>query len=163
MLASRITLSSNTGQEGLFLTSKGTSMHRRSVLPVLLRATLCAAALAVSGAQAMTSIDAFQQCGKASWYKLGGTTASGERADPNELTAAHRTLPFGTLVDVTNLSNGKTITVRINDRGPYSKGRVIDVTYAAAKKLGFIRKGVTRVHVSSGPDQNSGNNRQFCQ
>ena len=93
--------------------------------------------------------DAFQQCGKASWYKLGGTTASGERANPQGLTAAHRTLPFGTLVDVTNLSNGKTVTVRINDRGPFAKGRVIDVTLAAAKQLGFVQKGITKVRVTN--------------
>lgn len=103
--------------------------------------------IGLSGA-ASASTTTFQQCGKASWYKLRGMTASGEQADPSQLTAAHRTLPFGSLVEVTNLSNGKTVTVRINDRGPYSKGRVIDVTLAAAKKLGFVNKGVTRVRVS---------------
>lgn len=87
------------------------------------------------------------QCGKASWYALGGITASGERADANALTAAHRTLPFGTKVRVHNMANGKSVTVRINDRGPFVRGRVIDVTKAAAHELGFIRKGVTRVRV----------------
>lgn len=107
--------------------------------------------------------DAFQQCGKASWYKLAGTTASGERANPQGLTAAHRTLPFGTLVDVTNLANGKTVTVRINDRGPFAKGRVIDVTLAAAKQLGFVNKGITKVRVSGADAPNSAKHKQNCQ
>jgi rare lipoprotein A len=64
-------------------------------------------------------------------------TASGERFSPDKLTAAHRTLPFGTMVRVTNLSNGRAVVVRINDRGPFTKGRVIDVTPAAAKELNF--------------------------
>ncbi|MBN9672745.1 septal ring lytic transglycosylase RlpA family protein [Roseibium aggregatum] len=110
-------------------------------------AVIAAAALALIIPQG-ASAGSFHQCGKASWYKLRGTTASGERADPAGLTAAHRTLPFGTLVDVTNLSNGKTVTVRINDRGPYSGGRVIDLTLQAASELGFVNKGITRVRVS---------------
>jgi len=64
-------------------------------------------------------------------------TASGERFLPEKLTAAHRTLPFGTMVRVTNLRNGRTVVVRINDRGPFDKGRVIDITPAAAKELDF--------------------------
>ncbi|QFT28862.1 MULTISPECIES: septal ring lytic transglycosylase RlpA family protein [Stappiaceae] len=137
-------------------------MHTRSALKSLVRAGLCTTMLIAAGSAAFASNDNFTQCGKASWYKLGGTTASGEPANPNGLTAAHRTLPFGTMVEVTNLSNGKSVTVRINDRGPYSKGRVIDVTYAAAKKLGFIRKGITKVHVSDGPKQVAKNTKQFC-
>ena len=73
----------------------------------------------------------------------GGHTASGERARPAELTAAHRTLPFGSLVRVTNRGNGHTVVVRINDRGPFTRGRVIDLTPAAAGKLGF--SGLARV------------------
>lgn len=106
---------------------------------------------------------AFQQCGKASWYKLGGVTANGERSNPDGLTAAHKTLPFGTLVTVTNLANGKSVTVRINDRGPYAKGRVIDVTRAAAAELGFIRKGVTRVQVTSHEPTSAQKPKQICQ
>ena len=64
-------------------------------------------------------------------------TASGERFSPDKLTAAHRTLPFGTMVRVTNLSNGRAVVVRINDRGPFTKGRVIDITPAAARELNF--------------------------
>jgi rare lipoprotein A len=88
------------------------------------------------------------QCGKASWYKLGTKTASGEKMNPRALAAAHRTLPFGTQVKVENLGNGRAVIVRINDRGPFSKGRVIDVTQAAAEQLGFIRAGVARVRVT---------------
>lgn len=114
-----------------------------------LRRTACLASiLAAFAAHSPAAAGSFHQCGKASWYNLRGTTASGERADPSGMTAAHRTLPFGTLVDVTNLSNGKTVRVRINDRGPFSKGRVIDVTQRAAKELGFVGKGITRVRVS---------------
>ena len=65
--------------------------------------------------------------------------------DPSELTAAHRTLPFGTKLKVTNQKNGKTVIVRINDRGPFIKGRVIDLSKAAANKLGFISSGVANI------------------
>ncbi|NBN65713.1 septal ring lytic transglycosylase RlpA family protein [Microvirga tunisiensis] len=87
------------------------------------------------------------QCGKASWYAMTSRTANGERANPNTLTAAHRSLPFGTVVTVVNLDNGKSVKVRINDRGPFVKSRVIDVTRQAAKELGFVNRGVARVKV----------------
>jgi rare lipoprotein A len=74
-------------------------------------------------------------------------TASGERMDPNRLTAAHRTLPFGTRVRVTNLDNGRRVVVRINDRGPFKKGRVLDVTPAAARQLGFADAGLAHVRL----------------
>jgi len=74
-------------------------------------------------------------------------TASGERLDPNELTAAHRSLPFGTRVRVTNLDNGRRVVVRINDRGPFKKGRVLDVTPAAARQLGFADAGLAHVRL----------------
>jgi rare lipoprotein A len=78
------------------------------------------------------------QSGIASVYAYSGSqTASGERAAPGRLTAAHRTLPFGTRVRVTNKRNGRSVVVRINDRGPFVKGRIIDVTPAAAGALGF--------------------------
>ena len=88
------------------------------------------------------------QCGKASWYKMGHTTASGEAMNANALAAAHRTLPFGTKVRVENLANGRAVVVRINDRGPFVGGRVIDVTRGAAEELGMIRSGTARVRVS---------------
>ena len=74
-------------------------------------------------------------------------TASGERFDPKRLTAAHRTLPFGTRVRVTNLENGRRVVVRINDRGPFKKGRVLDLSPAAARRLGFTAQGITRVRL----------------
>jgi rare lipoprotein A len=78
------------------------------------------------------------QSGIASVYGMAGSrTASGERAAPGGLTAAHRTLPFGTLVRVTNNRTGRSVVVRINDRGPFVRGRVIDLTPAAARELGF--------------------------
>lgn len=86
-----------------------------------------------------------QQCGKASWYDLTSKTASGEYANPAKMTAAHRSLRFGSKVRVKNMRNGKTVTVRINDRGPFVKGRIIDLTKAAAGKLGFINAGTTKV------------------
>jgi len=87
-------------------------------------------------------------CGGASWYAMTSLTASGERANPNAMTAAHRTLPFGTRVVVENLANRKRVTLRINDRGPFIRGRVIDVSKAAARKLGMIRSGTARVRVT---------------
>jgi len=91
------------------------------------------------------------QTGKASWYGIrcnGGTrTASGERLSNSAATAAHKTLPMGTKVRVTNLTNGKSEVVRINDRGPYTKGRVIDVTEGVAQRLGFHARGIVNVKV----------------
>ena len=87
------------------------------------------------------------QQGKASWYAMTSRTASGERASPNTMTAAHRTLRFGTHIKVTNLRNGRSVTVCVNDRGPFVRGRIVDVTKKAAHKLGFLRSGWTRVRV----------------
>ena len=89
-----------------------------------------------------------EQSGIASYYAKsldGRRTASGERYDRQALTAAHRTLPFGSRVKVTNLDNGRSVVVRINDRGPYVEKRVIDLSYAAARELQFIDRGTTRV------------------
>lgn len=83
--------------------------------------------------------------GKASYYAdkfHGRATASGEKYDKRKLTGAHRTLPFGTVVRVTNTATGQSVDVRINDRGPFKAGRVVDVSRAAAEKLGMIRAGV---------------------
>lgn len=88
------------------------------------------------------------QKGKASFYAKkfsGRRTAYGERVRAEALEGAHRTLPLNTLVEVTNLSNQHTIVIRINDRGPFAKGRVVDLTYAAAKALGMISQGVANV------------------
>jgi rare lipoprotein A len=83
--------------------------------------------------------------GLASFYSEGTRTASGEKFNANELTAAHPTLPFGTRLRVTNVSNGQSVTVRVNDRGPYVPGRVVDVSYSAARTLGMVGGGVAKV------------------
>lgn len=90
----------------------------------------------------------FHQSGVASWYGPEcGRTASGEKYNYHALTAAHRTLPFGTMVEVRNLANGRTVTVRINNRGPFRKGRVIDVSKAAAERLQMISSGTAKVEL----------------
>jgi rare lipoprotein A len=83
--------------------------------------------------------------GIASFYKFNSRTASGEQFNPSELTAAHRTLPFGTRLRVTNLGTGQSVTVRINDRGPFIPGRVIDVSHSAAETLGMTESGIAKV------------------
>ncbi|MEX0954823.1 MAG: septal ring lytic transglycosylase RlpA family protein [Rhizobiaceae bacterium] len=104
-----------------------------------------AAALAIAASVAAPTI-AHAQCGSASWYALAGNrTANGERMDPSAMTAAHRSLPFGSKVKVTNQRNGRVVVVRINDRGPFIKGRIIDVSKAAANALGFMRAGHTKI------------------
>lgn len=88
--------------------------------------------------------------GTASWYGRhwqGRKTASGKRFDPGRLTAAHRSLPLNTRVRVTNLENAKSVTVLINDRGPYVRGRVIDLSTAAARRLGMIKEGLAPVRI----------------
>lgn len=100
--------------------------------------------------QPKTSVDEFSETGRASWYGPqfhGKLTASGERYDMNLMTAAHRTLPIPSYARVTNLANGKSIVVRINDRGPFHNNRIIDVSHAAARSLGFINHGVANVRV----------------
>lgn len=90
--------------------------------------------------------------GRASYYGAGFAgrpTASGERFNPSELTAAHRTLPFGTRVKVTNASNGRSVIVRINDRGPFHGGRVIDLSQEAARRIGLIQQGHGVVQIAS--------------
>jgi rare lipoprotein A len=83
--------------------------------------------------------------GVASFYTEGTQTANGEKFDTHELTAAHPTLPFGTRLRVTNVTTGQSVTVRVNDRGPFVAGRVVDVSYAAAESLGMIGRGVAKV------------------
>ena len=88
------------------------------------------------------------QCGKASWYSLGSKTASGERMNARMLAAAHRSLPFGTHVKVDNLGNGRSVVVRINDRGPFVRGRVIDLTRIAAEQLDMLHTGTASVRLT---------------
>lgn len=109
---------------------------------------LAAGLLTTAGASATTP-----QCGKASWYEFTGRTASGEAADPNGFTAAHPTLPFGTRAEVENLRNGRTVEVRVNDRGPHNGGRIIDLSRAAAKAIGIVDDGVGNVRVAVAGEQ----------
>ena len=83
--------------------------------------------------------------GIASFYTEGTQTANGEKFDTHELTAAHRTLPFGTRLRVTNVATGRSVTVRVNDRGPFVPGRVVDVSYSAAQTLGMVGGGIAKV------------------
>jgi rare lipoprotein A len=95
-------------------------------------------------------VSGFKQTGRASWYGKhfnGRRTANGERYDMHALTAAHKTLPLASYVRVTNLDNQKTVIVRINDRGPYVRGRVIDLSYAAARAIGLHHLGLGRVEI----------------
>jgi len=99
-----------------------------------------------------------KQVGKASWYgakQQGKQTASGERFHQQQLTAAHRTLPLGTIAQVTNLETGQAVQVKINDRGPHTKGRIIDLSRAAAQRIGLKKDGTTRVRVEASPPQDS--------
>lgn len=98
----------------------------------------------------LKKVSSFSQTGSASWYGSqfhGRKTASGERYNMNAMTAAHKTLPIPSYARVTNLANGKSVVVRINDRGPFHGSRVMDVSKAAASKLGFINKGTAKVRV----------------
>lgn len=93
----------------------------------------------------VAAAQAKSQIGMASYYKMGTRTASGERYNPNGLTAAHPNLPFGTRVLVTNLENGKSVIVRINDRGPFTHKRVMDLSFGAAKVVGLTAAGVGKI------------------
>ena len=116
---------------------------------------LCAAMLlsALAGCASQSGVidpHGYDQQGTASYYGArhhGKRTASGERFDQHALTAAHRQLPFGTRVLVTNLDNQRTVMVRITDRGPHTRGRLIDVSRAAAEQLGMIGSGTAKVRV----------------
>jgi rare lipoprotein A len=113
-------------------------MVRKALFPILFFVALC------------TAGQAQVQQGKASFYAdkfEGRPTANGEKYKHNKLTAAHKTLPFGTRVRVTNLANQKQVEVVINDRGPYAEGRIIDLSKSAAESLGFVQQGLADVSV----------------
>ena len=110
-----------------------------------------ATASAAASAAPATASTAASETGKIAWYGrkfAGRKTASGEAFNPEALTMAHKTLPFGTRVKVTNPKNGKSVTVRVNDRGPTQADRVGDVSYAAARKLGMIKPGVIEAELT---------------
>jgi rare lipoprotein A (peptidoglycan hydrolase) len=138
-------------------TSKACKMHSFGLhIPHWLPRLACVAVVALLYAGSVTPAFAFApkrmhagetERGTASWYGVeqGHRTASGERFNPHALTAAHRHLPFGTIVRVTNKLNGRSVDVRINDRGPWTHGRLIDVSEAAANVLEMKRKGTVPV------------------
>jgi rare lipoprotein A len=124
------------------------------LVAVLGTASGCAGARPASMDPGPLASSAYVQEGWASYYGTahhGHRTASGVRFDEHQLTAAHRSLPFGTVVRVTNLDNGRQVTVTINDRGPFKKKRVIDVSSRAARELGFLRAGTARVRIEVDP------------
>jgi peptidoglycan lytic transglycosylase len=123
---------------------------RRFLLTLAGLGALLTAACTTAPVKAPHDWTSFRQEGEASWYGPdfhGKTTANGERYNMLRLTAAHKQLPFNTLVRVTNLSNGKFATVRINDRGPFLKGRILDLSYGAARALGANGAGVIPVRI----------------
>ena len=127
--------------------------HDKLLLPILFASIVLADACAQRTAPASSpaSIERHRaETGQASWYGKahhGQRTASGERFDPSAMTAAHKTLPFNTKVRVTNKNNGKSVVVRINDRGPYIRGRCIDLSKAAFASIESVGRGHTAVKV----------------
>jgi rare lipoprotein A len=110
---------------------------------ILAALSVCAFAATLHGSAPVAAQD-----GIASYYKSGRLTANGEKFNPNGFTAAHRSLKFGTLVRVTNLQTGRSIVVRINDRGPFISGRIIDLAYGAAKAVGLHDSGIAKVRMA---------------
>ena len=110
-----------------------------------IRTVAIAATVIVASALSTEAAFAKDGCGGASWYALHSRTASGERMNPRTLTAAHRSMRFGTKLRVTNSRNGKSVIVRINDRGPFIRGRVLDLSKAAANQIGMIHSGHAKV------------------
>lgn len=130
--------------------------HELRVHPIRwLAAGLCALALLVAGCSSTPKVgepvpSGHSEAGQASYYGNefhGRKTANGERFDQAKLTAAHRTLPFGTRVKVTNTQTGKSVTVRVNDRGPFVKGRIIDLSSSAFKSIASLNAGVVPVRI----------------
>jgi rare lipoprotein A len=124
-------------------------------------AVVCLSGFTIDASQARNAKnERFAQTGVASWYGPGfhgRKTASGEPFDQNRLTAAHRSLPLDSVVKVTNLENGKSVEVEINARGPYAKGRVIDLSRAAARHLDMTDDGTAKVRIERQPDRDTDN------
>jgi len=111
---------------------------------------LCAPASGTRGAAVADAAPTWAQSGRVSWYGPGfhgRRTASGETFNTNDLTMAHRSLPLGSEVRVTNLANGRSVVLRVNDRGPYVRGRIADLSHAAARRLDFVDDGVVRARI----------------
>ena len=125
---------------------RGENILKKIVIFLTLLVTL----LFTTNVMAKTKVNQHSTRGEASYYAgfhHGKKTASGERFNMHSLTAAHRTLPVGSKIKVTNLNNGKEVVERVNDRGPYARGRVLDVSLGAAKKLDMIKTGTAKVSI----------------
>ncbi|MCB1916255.1 MAG: septal ring lytic transglycosylase RlpA family protein [Rhodocyclaceae bacterium] len=128
-------------------------MNKKVILVALLLGAFLqapAGAQPAAGAAPSTSIGGFAEEGVAAWYGrkfAGRRTASGKRFNPEAMTAAHPSLPFGARVRVTNLENDRQVVVTINDRGPTTPGRIVDLSLGAARKLGMVRKGIADVRL----------------
>lgn len=139
--------------EEMFLLAKLLQTTTAAFLIMLIFIQGCStlsSSVALPPAPQVVSPPSFKEVGEASWYGPsfnGKRTASGHTFDETKMTAAHRTLPLGRKVKVTNLNNGKSVEVEINDRGPYTKGRVIDLSHAAAKALGIREDGTATVSI----------------
>jgi rare lipoprotein A len=123
----------------------------RRALALAIGALVVASLAACAAKPPLRVAPRYKATGLASYYGKkfhGRRTASGERFNMHAMTAAHRNFKFGTRVNVINLKNKRSVTVRINDRGPFARGRIIDLSYAAAKKIGMIGDGVVRVKIT---------------
>ncbi len=132
----------------LLQSHKTLNLLRNSILIIFILLASCLSCMAQKSAKKSSSAS---QKGKASYYSkraTGNHTASGEKVHHDSLTCAHRTHPFGTLLKVRNLANGKEVIVKVTDRGPFGRGRVIDLSYRAAKELDMLAQGVGTVEVS---------------
>lgn len=126
----------------------------RKLLLIVVLALPAAVLIGCSSRPPVVKEPVYKAVGLASYYGRkfhGRRTASGERYDMKAMTAAHPVLAFGSRVEVTNLKNGRKVQVRINDRGPFIKGRIIDLSYAAAKRIGMLSQGVAKVSVRAVP------------
>jgi rare lipoprotein A len=134
----------STGQYAPMRTARTYTRVRTAYSPIHRRVAAKKRALTVASRRPAAT-DGNAREGIASFYSTGTKTANGEKFEPKELTAAHRTLPFGTKLRVTNVATGQTVTVRVNDRGPFVAGRVVDVSHGAAESLGMVGRGITKV------------------
>jgi len=121
------------------------TVEGQSVLKKICRSVIAAATIAACSTILPVEGFAANGCGGASWYALRSKTASGERMNPTINTAAHRSLAFGTKLKVTNRRNGRSVVVRVNDRGPFIRGRVLDLSRAAAQNIGMVSSGTAKV------------------
>jgi len=125
-------------------------IHRAGLLSLVLLFAGCASQESFPPTLSPSAAHDYHDSGLASFYSkwhAGRRTASGEKYDPTALTAAHRTLPFGTRLQVTNVANGRSVVVRVNDRGPTVRNRIVDLSRSAADRLDMVADGVTRVNV----------------